>query len=640
MCGISGTMRRDGTPVTLPGSMREAIRFRGRDAEGAWSGPGATLVQARLAIIDIAGGDQPMTDPSGRYTIVYSGEVYNYRELRVQYERAGARFRTHSDTEVVLAGFALKGHAVCRELNGMFAFAVWDAQRRELTLARDHLGKKPLFWLDQGDTVYFASTLDAFADLPGWSGRLSTASLALYAMLGSVPGERTVYDQARSVPPATTITIAEDRPPRVDRYWRLDLGSRRASRTARDVDEAYEALLTDAVRLRLRSDVPVALTFSGGVDSGTIAALCARNLDTPLRCFTVDHHTPDDPSEETVNAQRAAGELGLPWEFISFDYHRDLLRELDAAYAWYDQPSQQMALVYSHRLYHAIRPHATVVLSGNGSDELFTGYRGDESVRRRDLLVGPLRPLRRLLAHTPAPAVLRLGVVDAYAVSLRAEVAEHAGDAGAADEASAAIDALAEDARASGVRTLLDLKLWADLTFATADANYRLPDISGLEAQVEVRSPFLDHRMVDFAARLPAHHKVARPLSGPVTKALPKRVYARMVSRDLAYARKKGMGANLRWDRSIAIDAGFARAFDEAFSALDEAGVGSSASRAAHDHYVAAVRGGGDGGPYAGRMMAGFMLGRWLRRPSQGRAATTAPCYGYVPSRTEEHDVD
>src|SRR3954447_8527179 len=279
MCGISGAITAHAEPVELRASMQDAILFRGRDAQGAWSAPGVVLAQARLAVIDLVGGDQPMTDSSGRFTIVYSGEVYNYRELRAEYEGKGARFRTQSDTEVVLEGFKLKGRDVCRDLNGMFAFAVWDAQRSELVLARDRLGKKPLYWFGSADAVWFSSTLDAFTDIPGWTGTLSNTSLALYGLLGSFPADRTIYEQARSVPAGCTLTARPGRAPIVDRYWRLTFHRGTRARVA-DVEEEYEELLTDAIRLRLRSDVPLALTFSGGVDSGTIAALCARRIGT------------------------------------------------------------------------------------------------------------------------------------------------------------------------------------------------------------------------------------------------------------------------------------------------------------------------------------------------------------------------
>lgn len=625
MCGISGVIRATDATVELPDSMQEAILFRGRDSHGVWAAPGVALAHARLAVIDLVGGEQPITDASGRFTIVYSGEVYNYRELRVQYERAGARFRTQSDTEVVLEGFRLKGRDVCRDFNGMFAFAVWDAERHELVLARDQLGKKPLFWMQSGGSFWFSSTLDAFAGVPGWTGRLSDAGVALYAVLGSVPADRTIYSQARAVPAGCTLSISAGGSPSVERYWRLQIDRARYRRDG-DVDAEYEELLADATRLRLRSDVPLALTFSGGVDSGTIAAVCSRRLEVPLTCYTVDYHTQLEPSEETQNASLAAAKLGLDWHYVHFDPGEDsLLADLDACYQPYDQPSHQLALVYSERLYRAIRPFATVVLSGNGGDELFTGYLGDESVRRRDLLTAPLRPLQPLLrACGYGPATLRLGVVEGWAAVTTEEVASRVADSTATEEVRETIRSLADDAHHSGVRTLLDFKLWADLTFGTVDSNYRLPDISGLNAQVEVRSPYLDHRMVGLAARLPPAQKVRRPLSAPVTKALPKRVYARLVSPELAYSDKKGMAANVRWDQQIVSDPAFADAFAQAYRALDEAGINSSGARAAHQAFVRDRRTGRDGARYAGRMMAGFMLGRWLERTGASVGSPTA----------------
>jgi asparagine synthase (glutamine-hydrolysing) len=222
---------------------------------------------------------------------------------------------------------------------------------------------------------------------------------------------------------------------------------------------------------------------------------------------------------------------------------------------------------------------------------------------------------------------VRLGPVAGWASALTDSLSAELGP-DRADEAREAVRALAAEAAESGVRNLLQLKMWADLTFATADANYRLPDISGLHAQVEVRSPYLDHRVVEFAAGLRAGEKVARPLWRPVTKALPKRVYARMVSHDLAYSRKKGMGANLRWDRLIAEgDQDFVQAFDEAYAALDDAGIDSRAARTARDRFVADRVQGLPGGQHAARMMGDFMLGRWLMRTRAmaGVGAAAAP---------------
>ena len=330
MCGISGVIHPGDSAPELWPSMREGDLVlwlrRARDMERAWR-------RARPGLaghtIFSRGGEQPRTHATGGRPGLQSGEVSNSSgERRAEYERAGAPFRTQSDTEVVLEGFRLRGRNVCRELNGMFAFAVWDAGRQELVLARDEIGKKPLFWFEAGDSVWFASTLDAFADVRAWNGRLSDVSVALYSALGSIPADRTIYEQGRAVPPACTVAVSARSTPDVQRYWRLQF-SRTARSRRSQLDEEYEELLTDAIRVRLRSDVPLALTFSGGVDSGTIAGLCAKRLDAPLACYTVDYHTEEDPSEETQNAERAARELGLDWRYVHYDYEQDLLAELD-----------------------------------------------------------------------------------------------------------------------------------------------------------------------------------------------------------------------------------------------------------------------------------------------------------------------
>jgi asparagine synthase (glutamine-hydrolysing) len=402
----------------------------------------------------------------------------------------------------------------------------------------------------------------------------------------------------------------------VVKYWQLGFASGPRRRLS-DYMEEYRALLTDAIRLRLRSDVPLALTFSGGVDSGTIAALCARELGAPLRCYTIDYHTEADPSEETQIAREVAELLDLDWTHIHYDYHSDLLDELPRAYAPYDQPCQQLPLVYAHRLYQAIKPHATVVLSGNGADELFTGYIGDEAIYRKGLMLRALAPLRPLMRHLPISAYLRLPLHEAHALSLRAQ-------AGLFDDVPGAREALVDtsewlvgEAEAAGAHLGLDLKMLNALTISSTDSNFRIPDISGMMAQVEVRSPFLDYRLVEFAARLPHRYRVGNPLTAASAKFLPKRYYERHVPRRIARSRKKGMGWNLRWDRSIARDPRFEPAFSGAWTAMDRVGIDSRRYRDAWRNYVADSQAGMEFSTHAKMMMNGLMLGAWLQRRSE-----------------------
>lgn len=352
MCGFAGCIALNPADLRAidASRMNDAIVFRGRDDQARWTDDEqALLLHTRLSIIDIQSGRQPMTDVEGRFVIVFTGEIYNFLELRDEYKRLGAQFRTNSDTEVILAGYRLKGRAVCKDLNGMFAFGIWDRTERRLFLARDRLGKKPLFWTTVGDAFYFASTLDAFRAIDGWKSDLSDAALALYGVLGSFPDDTTVYKHAWSLPPAChAMVVPGAKAIAAEQYWRLDF-TIKSRQPLQSLLSEYEEILTDAVRVRLRSDVPLALTFSGGVDSGSIAAICASKLKTPLTCYTVDYHTPEDPSEETVIARRAAEHLHLDWRPVQFDYHLRLLPELEEAYAFYDQPCQQLPLVSTLR---------------------------------------------------------------------------------------------------------------------------------------------------------------------------------------------------------------------------------------------------------------------------------------------------
>ncbi len=617
MCGIAGLIAQDirSVPQETIATMRGRILYRGRDDQREWTdGQHVHLLHSRLSIIDLKTGQQPMWDVSGRYVIVFNGEIYNYKELRAEYERQGAQFRTQSDTEVILEGFKLKGANVCKELNGMFALAVWDTQDKQLFLARDHLGKKPLYWCSLGGVFYFASTLDAFHAIPGWDGKLATGAIRLYSSFGGFPEDLTVYENAHAVPYASYCFVRLGEPaPYGERYWRMDF-SRKSTHGLDDLLDEYESLLTDAVAIRLRSDVPLAITFSGGVDSGTIAAICTQKLNTSLVCYTIDYHTPDDPSEETIIAEQTAQHLGLDWQFIQFDYHADLLRDLPAAYQYYDQPSVQLALVYSHRLYQAIKPFATVVLSGNGGDELFTGYNGDEKSREHDLFrerFGWAQPLLRL-ASAPVlsnlTACLKVPELLARLDPPGVYVEDDNRDLVTLTVWERALRQKVEEERHAGVSAFLDQLMFNSLIYGTTDSNYRLPDISGLATQVEVRSPFLDYRLVEFAARLPHRFKVADPSTPALNKYLPKLYYARKVPADIAWARKKGMGMNLQWGKKIANDPTYLLAFESAYSALDRAGIDSAMYREAWVQYRKGNR------QYAGTMMAGFMLQAWLAR--------------------------
>ena len=609
MCGIAGYVGHQEDAGALHGAMRSAIRYRGRDGEGEWTQSGeVALFHSRLSILDIDGGAQPMVDTSGRYIIVFNGEIYNYLELRKAYEADGARFRTNSDTEVLLEGFKRKGPHVCRDLNGMFAFAIWDTQERRLFVARDRLGKKPLYWTILSGVFYFASSLDAFRHIPGWTSELSRLDLDAYSAVGDFLPGRTAFRQGRSLPPASyaTVDLEGERVPHVEVYWRMDF-SRKFEGSFEEATDAFEELIADAIAIRLRADVPVALTFSGGVDSGIIAAVARRRLNVPLSCWTTDYHTDEDPSEETQIAQRVADHLGLDWHYQHFDYHNELVSSLREVLGRVDQPCRHIAISYSDRLYAAIRPKATVVLSGNGADELFLGYTGNETLAAQEA-ARRCSLLARMLPSRLARASRTRELADYQSAYVRANLGTYPGE----DEPEISVRAIRDGILESNVTSFTDLYTYMALRHYTSDANFRIPDIAGLAEQVEVRSPFLDHRIVEFAAGLPVDFKIGDPGDPNGNKRLLKHYYARHAPDEVAWARKKGMGENLRYDRTLAADPDLLQLYAHLLDRIADAGLCERRYREAWEDFKRDKRAGVRYPAKASVMVTGLMLGLWL----------------------------
>jgi len=594
---------------------RRPISFRGLDDCGEWTDNiNISLFHTRLSIIDLAEGCQPMADIDDVATIVFNGEIYNYVELRKEYEQLGARFRTQSDTEVILEGYKLKGKRVVRDLIGMFAFAIWDKRKKCLLLARDRLGKKPLYYYSANGSFYFSSSVSSFHALPSWTGALSQISLAFYGAVGSFPLNQTAFQKVSDLPPGHTATVRPGREPLLDCYWRLNFSEkRRVSKSAALLE--YEHLLAEAVRIRLRADVPIGLTFSGGVDSGTIAAVAIKCFNTKLKCFSIDYHTERSPSEEIQIGHKVSGLLGLPLFVSQFDYHNEMLPTLDGALTYADQPCNNPAISYSKTLYETIRPHAKVVLSGNGADELFLGYDGNQSLWSADIKQKgwTLRLLRFVCGQTNNNSSPRW-FGNYQCDYLRAQLATHRDS----EEVDDVLRQVTDDIIECGVRSHADLYTYMALTYYTRDANFRIPDIAGLAAQVEVRSPFLDHRMVEFAAKLPTNLKIGNPDNSSKNKLIPKLYYQKFVSHDVAWAQKKGMGWNIKYGESFADDPKFRHAFEDALSRVASVGLDDARLRSAWNQFAQQKRQGVRYPTSGGVVLSGFMLGRWLKVAGYG----------------------
>src|ERR1700680_1323520 len=386
MCGFAGivttaSLRREALE-SIAETMSAPIAHRGPDDKGCWTDPGAGVAFGfrRLAIIDLsAQGHQPMKSASGRYTLVFNGEIYNYEELRRPLEAEGWRFNGHSDTEVMCAAFERWGiDAAVRKFIGMFAIAVWDASNRKLSLVRDRLGIKPLYYYHRPGILTFGSELKALVAGPDFDATIDENALAAYVRYLYVPAPQTIYRHARKLLPGHILSVssvAETLPESVA-YWSLSeaYNSGRQNRfegSDSDAIEELAALLSDAVRLRMRSDVPLGALLSGGVDSSTLVALMQANASRPTRTFSIAF--PGTSYDESIHAARVAARLGTD--------HTEMAVTADDALAivpqlpeLFDEPFADASQIPTHLVCKLARRDVTVALSGDGGDELFAGY--------------------------------------------------------------------------------------------------------------------------------------------------------------------------------------------------------------------------------------------------------------------------
>ncbi|HSN21951.1 MAG TPA: asparagine synthase (glutamine-hydrolyzing), partial [Usitatibacter sp.] len=372
MCGIAGIVSLAGRALRAPAiaeAMCAQIVHRGPDDQGVYREPAAQIGMRRLSIIDLAGGHQPIHNEDRTVWIVFNGEIYNFRELREDLERRGHRFYTRTDTECIVHAYEEYGDAFLGRLRGMFALAILDRARGRLVLARDRLGKKPLYYArTPGDTLAFGSELKCLLAVPGFSPAVSKEATREYFALGYVPGPGTIYEGVMKLPPAHYLVLEKGRIA-VRRYWQLEFGPKWT-----DGEEALRerllAELDEAVRVRLVSDVPFGAFLSGGLDSSVVAALMARHLSHPVKAFTIGFR--EARFDEVADARRVARHIGAE--------HHELVVTADAAellerLAWhFDEPFGDSSSIPTFLVSRLAAGHVKMVLSGDGGDEGFAGY--------------------------------------------------------------------------------------------------------------------------------------------------------------------------------------------------------------------------------------------------------------------------
>lgn len=571
MCGIAGAAWTSrGLPLDEPTlrRMTEVLRHRGPDDEGQWwslqreaqpqsaSDPpsglspvhsplsppsaGVALGFRRLSIIDVAGGHQPLSNEDGSVWIVFNGEIYNYREIRPELEARGHRFRTRSDTEVIVHAYEEWGVDALQRFRGMFALALWDDRRRRLWLARDRLGQKPLFYRQEPDRLLFASELKALLQVPQAPRDLDPEAVDLFLTYQYVPHPRCILQGYHKLPPAHYALYEEGRLT-LHRYWRPPYEADAdpaafADSALADCDRWSDAewrahlrrTLTDAVRLRLRSDVPLGSFLSGGIDSTIISGLMQSLADRPIHTFSIGF--PIESFDERRYAREAARHLGT--EHHEYVVQPSAVAMLPQIIWQYDEPFGDSSAIPTMYLSQVTRQVVTVALSGDGGDELFGGYERYQAVRLasrldrlprclRRLCASPLwqkiptstrqrafgRRMKRFLAALGQPPELRylrwIGIFDA---DLRRELytSEFRSRLGAFDSGGFLLEAYAHaDGRDFVTRTM------------AADVHSYLPcdiltkvDIASMTYSLEARSPFLDHHVAELAARMPLHLKL------------------------------------------------------------------------------------------------------------------------------------
>ena len=557
MCGIAGIADVTGRPVdrTLLQAMTTVQAHRGPDGEALVCRGPVGLGHRRLAIIDLSTGDQPMSSEDGRVWIVFNGEIYNFRELRQELEAAGARFRTQSDTEVILRAYDADGPACVSRLRGMFAFAILDERSRRLVLARDRVGIKPLVYAWDGRRLLFASEIKAIVEDQTVARDLDADALGEYLTFHYVPTPRTIFASVRKLPPASLLVLPLDGgAPEISRYWRLRFAP--DARIAEgEWSERLRGALSDAVRSHMVSDVPIGAFLSGGVDSSTVVALMAETSPTPVRTFSIGFDETD--FDELRFARQVAARYGTDhYELVVKPAALDVLPTL----AWHlDEPFADASAIPTYYVAKITREHVTVALSGDGGDETFAGYRRyvqalalaarmDSSPAR---LARPLLRLTSRLLPVGARGQAWTGLMGSGALERYARLVTH-------ERPETLRRALSDDwahvaSRVSAPLSFARLLATGDTrdpvsTLQHIDMETYLPDDilakvdrTSMAVSLESRVPLLDHRLLEFVATIPSSLK----LKGGAGKYILKRAMASRLPSDILSRRKMGFGVPL-----------------------------------------------------------------------------------------------
>jgi asparagine synthase (glutamine-hydrolysing) len=574
MCGLAGFVLN--APIERPlaeqrlQAMAASLRHRGPDDHGIWSDGLAGLAFARLAIIDLsAAGHQPMSSGDGQVWLTFNGEIYNFQELRAELVAKGHKFRSRSDTEVILCGYLAWGDDVLQRLRGMFAIALWDRRSRRLLLARDRIGKKPLNYALTDEGLLFGSEMKAILEWPGIPREADLGALHHFLTYQYVPAPLTAFRAIKKLPAAHKMAVTIDQagrlsPPQIECYWRLP--SPRPRYRPIDIDEAADELthrLEECVRIRMISDVPLGAFLSGGVDSSSVVAMMARQGGGKVKTFSIGFENPE--YDETRYARMVAERYET--EHHEMVVHPDAVEILPKLVHHYNEPFADPSAVPTFYLAELARRHVTVALNGDGGDEAFMGYGRYKSMYAisrsdrwpkwlRSLGAGTLGnlPLRGRLASRATTLARLLGPdtrsrPHQYAFTITAFADEHKqlgyGEAMRSYAQCSALDILQPYfAEAAG---LVSGANWSDIHVYLPDDLMVKVDIATMAHSLESRSPLLDHSFLEWALTLPEDVTLPRG----ETKAIFKKAMEPYLPREVLYRPKMGFGCPVdHWFRN------------------------------------------------------------------------------------------
>lgn len=562
MCGIAGFVdywdeRSDHSRERgrLLKTMCDVIRHRGPDDEGFLLKSGVALGMRRLSIIDLAGGHQPISGEDGTVTIVFNGEIYNFQELRPALESRGHTFKTNSDTEAIVHAYEEYGPSCANHLRGMFAFAIWDDKTRALYMARDRVGKKPLYYtVTPGGTLVFGSEIKSILEHPDITTEINLEALDAYFTLGYVPDPLTMFRDIHKLPPGHNLTFVNGCV-RTEQYWDFNFEPAE-SRKPEDYTDELRALLNESVRLRLISDVPLGAFLSGGIDSSTVVALMTQHMNQPVKTFSIGFH--EDSYNELKYARLTAKKLGT--DHHEFFVTPQICEVIDELVYHFDEPFADPSAIPTFMVSKLARDHVTVALSGDGGDELFAGYthyvvqenRRAFSGLPKALRQGVMRPLSYRLPHGAWGRNylhnISLDPIDRYLDSLSyfTELNKNALYTSDFQNALGTTDRVARSFReyANRVKTNepLDQLLYIDSkTYLPGDILTKVDRMS-MATSLEVRVPLLDHKLIEFVTKIPARLKLA----GSETKQLLRRVAKDLIPAEILDRPKQGFGIPLQ----------------------------------------------------------------------------------------------